>query len=81
MEVYAEIKKHSEPPVSLLGQIYWREFYYAVNAVAPDYHKMKGNPVSLQVDWWCQDGWHDEANPQAAENLKAWAEGRTGMCR
>jgi cryptochrome len=39
---------------------------------------MKGNPVSLQVDWWCQDGWEDEENPQAVEHLKAWAEARTG---
>ena len=26
--VYAAAPKHSQPPTSLHGQVYWREFYY-----------------------------------------------------
>jgi cryptochrome len=78
LEIYGEIKKHSQPPVSLMGQLYWREFYYAVAAVTPDYHKMKGNPVCLQIDWKCADGTVDPKHPEAEEHLKAWTEARTG---
>lgn len=78
MEIYKSIKKHSEPPVSLLGQLYWREFYYAVAAVTPDYHRMQGNPVCLQIDWWCQDNTKDPRHPEAEHHLKAWTHGQTG---
>ncbi|KAI8802800.1 FAD binding domain of DNA photolyase-domain-containing protein [Cladochytrium replicatum] len=78
IEVYRDQKSHSEPPVSLLGQILWREFYYTVASVTPNYSIMEGNPVCLQVDWWCRNGPEDPRNPEAAENLKAWTEGRTG---
>ncbi|KAJ3089002.1 hypothetical protein HK102_007420 [Quaeritorhiza haematococci] len=77
-DIYREFKNHSKPPVSLLGQLYWREFYYAVAAVTPNYHKMEGNPVCLQNSWFCKDGPVDEENPTATEHLKAWSEGRTG---
>lgn len=78
MEIYSQVKNHSEPPVSLLGQLYWREFYYAIAAVVPDYHKMEGNPVCLQIDWWCKEGSNDPENPLATQHLEAWANGQTG---
>ena len=78
VEVYQRIRNHSLPPVSLLGQLYWREFYYCVATVTPNYSTMKGNPVCLQVDWWCQDGIDDDRNPKAAAHLQAWTHGRTG---
>lgn len=59
--------KHSEPPVSLLGQLMWREFYYTAGAGTENFDKMVGNSVCTQIPWGKND-----------EHLKAWAEGRTG---
>ncbi|KAL4710562.1 hypothetical protein ACJJTC_008964 [Scirpophaga incertulas] len=58
---------HSQPPVSLLGQLMWREFYYMAGAGTENFDKMVGNPVCTQIPWGKND-----------EHLKAWAEGRTG---
>ncbi|XP_039432020.1 cryptochrome-2 [Culex pipiens pallens] len=60
-------QKHSQPPVSLVGQLMWREFYYCAAAAEPNFDKMVGNSVCLQVPW--------ETNP---EHLAAWTHGRTG---
>lgn len=57
----------SQPPVSLVGQLLWREFYYCVGAFTPNFDKMEGNPICVQVDW-------DEND----EYLAAWREARTG---
>ncbi|XP_033479411.1 cryptochrome circadian regulator 5 [Epinephelus lanceolatus] len=61
-------RKHSEPPVSLHGQLLWREFFYTASVGIPNFNKMKGNPVCTQVDW--------DTNP---EFLAAWREARTGF--
>ena len=60
-------KKHSEPPVSLLGQLMWREFYYTAGAGTENFDKMVGNAVCTQIPWGTNE-----------EHLKAWAEGKTG---
>ncbi|XP_058450142.1 cryptochrome-1 [Malaya genurostris] len=60
-------QKHSQPPVSLVGQLMWREFYYCAAAAEPNFDKMVGNKICLQVPW--------ETN-QA--HLEAWSHGRTG---
>ncbi|KAM7138058.1 cryptochrome-1-like isoform 2-T3 [Macrochelys suwanniensis] len=65
-EIY-QGRKHSSPPVSLHGQLLWREFFYTAGAGIPNFDKMEGNPVCVQVDW--------DDNP---EHLRAWSEGRTG---
>ncbi|XP_072740903.1 cryptochrome-2-like [Ciconia boyciana] len=65
-EVY-QGREHSRPPVSLHGQLLWREFFYTAGAGIPNFDRMVGNPVCLQVDW--------DNNPQ---HLCAWREGRTG---
>lgn len=78
-QIYQEIKKHSQPPVSLLGQIYWREMYYtAAYGVGPSYYKMKGNSICLYVNWKCRDGVIDSSDPIATQQLEAWTHGRTG---
>lgn len=70
---YAKIKdvykgnKHSQPPVSLEGQVIWREFYYTVAAVTPNFDKMVGNPICAQIPWQSNDKF-----------LKAWKSGQTG---
>ncbi|CAG9784866.1 unnamed protein product [Diatraea saccharalis] len=58
---------HSQPPVSLLGQLMWREFYYTAGAGTENFDKMVGNPVCTQIPWVKNENY-----------LKAWAEGRTG---
>ncbi|NXL54180.1 CRY2 protein, partial [Podilymbus podiceps] len=65
-EVY-QGREHSRPPVSLHGQLLWREFFYTAGAGIPNFDRMVGNPVCLQVDW--------DDNPQ---HLRAWREGQTG---
>ncbi|KAM6370685.1 cryptochrome-2-like isoform 3-T3 [Pluvialis apricaria] len=60
-------REHSQPPVSLHGQLLWREFFYTAGASIPNFDRMVGNPVCLQVDW--------DDNPQ---HLRAWREGQTG---
>ena len=59
--------KHSQPPVSLHGQILWREFYYTVGYGTPNFDRMVGNKVCRQIPW--------DDDPV---KLAAWAEGRTG---
>ncbi|WAR04023.1 CRY2-like protein [Mya arenaria] len=44
-------KKHSMPPVSLHGQLLWREFFTTVGAGTPNFDQMEGNQVCTQVDW------------------------------
>ncbi|XP_066565674.1 cryptochrome circadian regulator 5 [Amia ocellicauda] len=61
-------KKHSQPPVSLHGQLLWREFFYTAGMGIPNFDRMEGNPVCVQVDW--------DSNQ---EHLAAWREGRTGF--
>lgn len=67
-EIYA-IKKgnHTKPPVSLLGQLYWREFFYCASVHVSNFDTMKGNPICKQIEWNSND-----------EFLKAWEYGKTG---
>ncbi|XP_071802259.1 cryptochrome-1-like isoform X1 [Asterias amurensis] len=66
-DVYTRKKTHSKPPVSLHGQLLWREFYYIAAAGTPNFDKMEGNSVCLQVPWDTNE-----------ELLQAWKQGRTG---
>ncbi|EDO44240.1 predicted protein [Nematostella vectensis] len=66
-EIYAKKKKHSQPPVSLHGQLLWREFFTTAAYKTPNFNKMVGNSLCLQVPW-----------DQNDEYLAAWAEARTG---
>lgn len=61
--MFALQRKHSNPPVSLHGQLLWREFFYTASLGIPNFNKMVGNPVCTQVDW--------DTNP---EYLAAWRE-------
>ena len=58
---------HGKPPTSLWGQLLWREFYYAVAAGTPNYHRMEGNAMCRQIPW-----------ARDAALLSAWEQGRTG---
>ena len=48
MSVHRKIKK-CEPPLSLHGQLLWREFFYCAATKNPNFDKMAGNPICVQV--------------------------------
>ncbi|KAG1937016.1 cryptochrome-1 [Pimephales promelas] len=62
------VKKNSVPPLSLYGQLLWREFFYTAATNNPHFDKMEFNPICVQIPW--------DRNPEA---LAKWAEGRTGF--
>ena len=41
--------KDSEPPLSLYGQLLWREFFYTAATRNPNFDRMLGNPICIQV--------------------------------
>lgn len=66
-EVLRQGKKYSKPPVSLMGQLMWREFYYTAAAAEDNFDKMVGNSLCRQIPW-----------NRDKRLLDAWAYGRTG---
>jgi len=48
-ELYKQIKQ-TIPPLSLYGQILWREFFYCAATRNPNFDKMVGNPICVQVN-------------------------------
>ncbi|XP_069596014.1 cryptochrome-2 isoform X1 [Ranitomeya imitator] len=67
-ELYQKVKKNSPPPLSLYGQLLWREFFYTAATNNPKFDQMEGNPSCVQIPW--------DRNPEA---LAKWAEGKTGF--
>ncbi|KAM7413865.1 hypothetical protein PAMA_018927 [Pampus argenteus] len=67
-ELYMKLRKRSSPPLSLFGQLLWREFFYTAATNNPNFDRMEGNPICVQIPW--------DQNPEA---LAKWAEGRTGF--
>jgi cryptochrome len=64
--------QHTRPPVSLEGQLLWREHWYAIAALCGyDVSRMRGNALCRQIPW--------DDSPAAEERLRAWAEARTGF--
>lgn len=62
------IKKSSnctKPPVSLHGQLLWREYFYYNSVVVPNFHKMVDNPSCRQIPWG-----RNEAHLEAFKNGK-----------
>ncbi|XP_031635667.1 cryptochrome-1-like [Contarinia nasturtii] len=65
-DLYKKIKK-AQPPLSLHGQLLWREFFYCAATKNGKFDRMRGNPICVQIPW--------EKNPEA---LAKWANGQTG---
>ncbi|CAA7044156.1 unnamed protein product [Microthlaspi erraticum] len=65
--IYKDVKKHTSPPVSLLGQLLWREFFYTTAFGTPNFDKMKGNQICKQIPW-----------KEDHEMLSAWRDSKTG---
>lgn len=49
-ELYKRIKG-VRPPLSLHGQILWREFFYCAATRNPNFDRMEGNPICVQIPW------------------------------
>jgi len=59
----------TQPPVSLMGQLYWREHFYLLgHQMGGSFGRMHGSPISKQIPW--------ERN---AALVRAWKEARTGF--
>ncbi|ETV90769.1 hypothetical protein, variant 1 [Aphanomyces invadans] len=56
------------PPVSLTGQILWREFFYLQGATIPHFDTMEHNPVIRQIPW-----------DRNASIISKWQHGQTGF--
>uniref|UniRef100_A0A671KE63 Cryptochrome-1 n=1 Tax=Sinocyclocheilus anshuiensis TaxID=1608454 RepID=A0A671KE63_9TELE len=67
-DLYRKVKKNSVPPLSLYGQLLWREFFYTAATNNPHFDKMEFNPICVQIPW--------DRNPEA---LAKWSESRTGF--
>ncbi|XP_045471055.1 cryptochrome-1-like [Harmonia axyridis] len=66
-DLYRKIK-NARPPLSLHGQLLWREFFYCAATKNPNFDKMLGNPICVQIPW-----------DHNAEALAKWANGQTGF--
>lgn len=44
-----QLCKRSSPPLSLYGQLLWREFFYTAATNNPNFDRMEGNPICVQV--------------------------------
>ncbi|KAM7483676.1 hypothetical protein LguiB_008259 [Lonicera macranthoides] len=83
-DVLKSVKKHTSPPVSLLGQLLWRDFFYTVAFGTPNFDQMRGRflriqfmNISISDTRACdfkQIPWNDDD-----ELLAAWRDGRTGF--
>ena len=60
--------KETSPPMSTFGQLLWREFFYTAATKNPNFDRMLGNPICVQIPW--------DDNPEA---LAKWASGKTGF--
>eukprot|EP00850_Spirogloea_muscicola_P021010 SM000233S07981 [mRNA] locus=s233:104774:108110:+ [translate_table: standard] len=68
MEISNELGgKHTQPPVSLEGQLLWREFFYTVGYGTPHFDRMTGNPICKKIGW-----------KEDEDLLAAWRDGQTG---
>ncbi|KAL7564131.1 hypothetical protein ACA910_021106 [Epithemia clementina (nom. ined.)] len=68
-KVYAKFH-HSEiskPPVSLHGQLMWREYNYLMGYSTPNFDQMVNNPIARQIPW--------DDDPAM---LDAWRNSKTG---
>ena len=68
----ANKKVATQPPTSLLGQLYWREFFYYQAYTTPGFSCIKENKNCIQVPW------RDETDPQGKMYFEAWKNAKTG---
>lgn len=54
--------------MSTFGQLLWREFFYTAATKNPNFDRMLGNPICVQIPW-----------DDNADALAKWASGNTGI--
>jgi cryptochrome len=70
-DIYIKSKKDcTQPPVSLHGQILWREFFYSCGSHIQNFDKMKGSGIARQIPW--------RTDETASKDFQKWADGQTG---
>lgn len=73
--------QHSKPPMSLHGQLLFREMMYVLSAAIPNFDRPSDNEMCKDV-WWSGGASNRNGSvltqPVAKQNLLAWQEGRTG---
>ncbi|XP_071493638.1 cryptochrome-1-like [Diadema antillarum] len=67
-ELYQKVRKTTHTPLSLHGQLLWREFFFTVACNNRMFDRMVDNPICIQIPW--------DKNP---EMLNKWANGETGF--
>ncbi|CAI5495208.1 unnamed protein product [Closterium sp. Naga37s-1] len=67
-EVLSKQPGHTKPPVSLIGQLLWREFFYTAAYGTPNFDRMQGSSICRQIPWKVD-----------SELLAAWRDARTGF--
>jgi len=73
MDVYKGTK-HSAPPVSLEGQLLWREMSHLIGYTNPNFGQMVGNPLCRQIPWRMPS-----KDKEAKLMLERWENGQIGF--
>lgn len=50
-QIYKKRPNHAKPPVSLEGQLIWREFFTFCGAYTPNFDRIEGNPICRPLNW------------------------------
>ncbi|CAH7689313.1 FAD binding domain of DNA photolyase-domain-containing protein [Phakopsora pachyrhizi] len=78
--------KASQPPESLTGQLFWREFFHLQQSQIKNFHQIDGNPICRFFNWRLrdkinedvQDDERDDDEKEAKRLFVAWRDGMTG---
>lgn len=86
--VQAYGKNSSSPPVSLEGQLLFRDMYFAAQYATDKYEQTVGNPHCRFIPWRLSNdydsdgkvtGYGAETDPEAEEWFQRWRYGLTGF--
>jgi cryptochrome len=76
-------KKVAPEPMNLIGQLLFRDMYFASQYALGDvYQREEGNPVVRVIDWHLPSdgkGGYEVDKPEAEQWFLRWKEGRTGF--
>ena len=68
LDLYKGRKLNVKIQDSLMGQLYWREFFYLVGFNTQNFSRIQGNPLCKQIKW-----------DHNTEYIRAWELGNTGF--
>jgi len=55
MDTYTKINLGTTGTYNIVSQLIWREFFYTQSYNNPNYEKMEGNPICIQIPWYTDD--------------------------